>query len=177
MSYNNLSFVIFFCLLPNNTFLMVPDLLKHCAQCETFSNLNFVQGTVLLKSSNFYAMHFKLPNRPTLIFLGFIAVSLHATEALGRERRYSSYSFSNATLDGGWVVSVTPRPRFTPGERTPRFPLYRRLGGPQSRSGHRGYRKISCLCRGSNLDRPVVQPVARYYTDWATRFTLDFIVK
>jgi hypothetical protein len=29
--------------------------------------------------------------------------------------------------------------------------------------------KILCLCRGSNLDRPVVQPVARHYTDWATR--------
>jgi hypothetical protein len=25
------------------------------------------------------------------------------------------------------------------------------------------------LCRGSNLDRPVVQPIARRYTDWATR--------
>jgi hypothetical protein len=25
------------------------------------------------------------------------------------------------------------------------------------------------LCRGSNLDRPVVQPVARHYTAWATR--------
>jgi hypothetical protein len=28
--------------------------------------------------------------------------------------------------------------------------------------------KILCLCRGSNLDRPVVQSVARYYTDWAS---------
>jgi hypothetical protein len=28
--------------------------------------------------------------------------------------------------------------------------------------------KISCLCRGSNLDRPVVQSVVRHYTDWAT---------
>jgi hypothetical protein len=28
--------------------------------------------------------------------------------------------------------------------------------------------KSSCLCRGSNLDRPVVQSVARHYTDWAT---------
>jgi hypothetical protein len=27
--------------------------------------------------------------------------------------------------------------------------------------------KISCLCRGLKLDRPVVQPVARHYTDWA----------
>jgi hypothetical protein len=25
-----------------------------------------------------------------------------------------------------------------------------------------------CLCRGSSVDRPVVQPVARHYTDWAT---------
>jgi hypothetical protein len=31
------------------------------------------------------------------------------------------------------VVSITPRPRFIPGERTP-VPLDRRLGGPQSRS-------------------------------------------
>jgi len=37
----------------------------------------------------------------------------------------------------GWVVSVTPRPRFAPG-KGPRYPLDRRLGGPQSWSGHRG---------------------------------------
>jgi hypothetical protein len=36
----------------------------------------------------------------------------------------------------GWVVSVTPRPR-----GKDRYPLYMRLGGPQSRSGHRGQRK------------------------------------
>jgi hypothetical protein len=62
------------------------------------------------------------------------------------------------------VVSVTPRPRFS--GRKPRYALHRRLGGPQSRSGHRSY-----LCRGSNLDRPVVQPVVRHHTDWATRLT------
>jgi hypothetical protein len=27
------------------------------------------------------------------------------------------------------------------------------------------------LCRGSNLDHPIVQPVAKHYTDCATRFT------
>jgi hypothetical protein len=37
----------------------------------------------------------------------------------------------------GWVVSVTPRPRFYPRGKDPRYPLYRRLGGPQSWSGHR----------------------------------------
>jgi hypothetical protein len=38
----------------------------------------------------------------------------------------------------GWVVSITPRPRCTPGGQDPRYPLERRLGGPQSRSEHRG---------------------------------------
>ena len=33
----------------------------------------------------------------------------------------------------GWGVSVTPRPLFTP--RKTLYPLYRRLGGPQGRSG------------------------------------------
>ena len=33
----------------------------------------------------------------------------------------------------GWGVSVTPRPLFTPGKT--RYPLYRRLSGPQGRSG------------------------------------------
>ena len=33
----------------------------------------------------------------------------------------------------GCGVSVTPRPHFTPGKT--RYPLYRRLGGPQGRSG------------------------------------------
>jgi hypothetical protein len=51
------------------------------------------------------------------------------------------------------------------------FTQDRRLGGPQSRSGHRLQEKAFRLCRGSNLDRPVVQPVARHYTDWVTRLT------
>ena len=33
----------------------------------------------------------------------------------------------------GWGVTVTPRPLFTP--RKTRYPLYRRLGGPQGRCG------------------------------------------
>jgi hypothetical protein len=35
------------------------------------------------------------------------------------ERRYSSYSFTTSNTSWEWVVSVTPRPHFTPGERTP----------------------------------------------------------
>jgi hypothetical protein len=43
-----------------------------------------------------------------------------------------------------------------------RYPLHRRLGGPQGRSGR--VRKISPL---SGLDPRTVQPVTSRYTDWA----------
>ena len=60
----------------------------------------------------------------------------------------------------GWVISSTPRPILPP--RKTRYPLYRRLGGLQGRSG-----------RAENLDLPgfdprTVQPVVSRYTDWAT---------
>ena len=50
----------------------------------------------------------------------------------------------------GWGVSVTPRPVFTPGKT--RYPLYRRLGGPQGRSGQ--VRKISPSTGIRPADRP-----------------------
>jgi hypothetical protein len=61
----------------------------------------------------------------------------------------------------GWLA---PRPgRFTPGKET-RYPPYRRLGGPQRRSGR--LRKIS---PPPGFDPRTVQPVASHYTDWATQ--------
>jgi hypothetical protein len=57
-------------------------------------------------------------------------------------------------------------PELYPQEKGPRYPLYRRLGGPQSRSGHKRLEEKSFrLCWGSNLDRPVVQPVATHEDD------------
>ena len=44
-----------------------------------------------------------------------------------------------------------------------RYPLYRRLGGPQGRSGR--FRKNS---PPQELDPRPVQSVASHYTDWAT---------
>jgi hypothetical protein len=56
-----------------------------------------------------------------------------------------------------------------PPSKDPRYPLYKGLSEPQSRSGHRGQRRKSFrFCRGSNLDCPIVQSVARQYTDWPT---------
>jgi hypothetical protein len=52
------------------------------------------------------------------------------------DRRYSSYSFSTSALG---VSSQHHAPAaLYPRGKNPRYPLYRRLGGPQSRSGHRG---------------------------------------
>jgi hypothetical protein len=52
--------------------------------------------------------------------------------------------FLTSALAGGeWSAS---RPgRFTPGGNNPRYPLDRRLGGPQSRSGRRREMKVSPL--------------------------------
>jgi hypothetical protein len=71
-----------------------------------------------------------------------------------------------------WGEWSTSRPgRFSPEERTP---------GTHCTGGWVGHRagldteargKIFRVCRGSNLDRLVVQPVARHYTDWATGLT------
>jgi hypothetical protein len=52
-----------------------------------------------------------------------------------------------------------------------RYPLYRRLGGPQGRSGQ--VRKISSP---PGFDPRTAQPVASRYTDYATRPTLIIII-
>jgi hypothetical protein len=45
--------------------------------------------------------------------------------------------------------------------------------GPRAGLDTEARGKILCHCRGSNLDRPVVQPVVRHYTAWATRLPLS----
>jgi hypothetical protein len=54
-----------------------------------------------------------------------------------RERKYSSYSFTTSALDGVSGQHHAPAALYPQG-KDPRYPLDRRLGGPQSRSGHRG---------------------------------------
>jgi hypothetical protein len=64
------------------------------------------------------------------------------------------------------VVSFTPRPIYSRG-KSPRYPVDRRLGGPQSRSGRHGEVKILDTTGDSNSDPSVVQPVASRYTDYS----------
>jgi hypothetical protein len=81
-----------------------------------------------------------------------------------RVEEYSSYSFLTSALDGGEWSASSPG-RALPRGKDLRYPLDRRLIRPQNRYGHRG--KILCHCRGSNLDRSVLQS-SRHYTAWAT---------
>jgi hypothetical protein len=55
----------------------------------------------------------------------------------------------------GWVVSITPRPRFTPGERSPGTHWTGGWVGPRAGLDAEARRKIVCLCRGSNPGCPV----------------------
>jgi hypothetical protein len=65
-------------------------------------------------------------------------------------------------------VSGQLHARFTPGKERPVPILYKRLGGPQSRSGRYGEVKIFYPTGTLTLPPPrVVQPVASRYTDWA----------
>jgi hypothetical protein len=65
----------------------------------------------------------------------------------------------------GRVVSVTPWPCFIPGERTPGTHCTGGWVGLTASLDTEVRGKISCLCQRSNLDRPVVQPIARHYPD------------
>ena len=57
-----------------------------------------------------------------------------------------------------------PGRSLTPGKT--RYPLYRRLGGPQGRSG-----QVRNISPPPGFDPRTVQPVANRYTDYATRPT------
>ena len=70
---------------------------------------------------------------------------------------YSSTLPSASALDG--VGGNRHAPAALPPAKT-RYPLYRRLGGPQDRSGR--VRKISPQ---PGIDSRTVQPVASRYTD------------
>jgi hypothetical protein len=59
-----------------------------------------------------------------------------------------------------WVVSFMPRPLY-PQEKSPWYPLDRRLGGPQSRSEHGGEEKNSQPL--PRLEPPIIQPVAQRF--------------
>jgi hypothetical protein len=84
------------------------------------------------------------------------------------ERRNNSCPFFISALDGDELSAPRPGRALPPG-KGPRYLLDRRLGGPQSRSGHRGYRKNPfAFVRDRTPIRgpvPVVQALVRLSTD------------
>jgi hypothetical protein len=82
-----------------------------------------------------------------------------------RERWYSSYSITTSALDGGEWSASRPGRTLAPGKE-PLVPIVQEAGwAPEPVWTQRLEEKSFRLCWGSNLDRPVVQPVARHYTD------------
>jgi len=70
------------------------------------------------------------------------------------------FNLEQATKVQRESMGIAPRPdRFTPEQET-RYQLYRRLGGPEGRSGR--VRKISPT---PGFDPRTAQPVANCYTD------------
>jgi hypothetical protein len=82
------------------------------------------------------------------------------------ERKYRSYSFTTSALDGGEWSASRPGRALPPG-KGPRVPIGEEAGwAPEPVWTQRIEEQSFRLCRGSNLDRPVVQPVVRHYTAW-----------
>jgi hypothetical protein len=78
-------------------------------------------------------------------------LSLCLTKHHAMKTYWGSGGIAPRILDLGtkwrWVVSFMPRPLYSQG-KSPRYPLDRRLGGPQSRSGRGGEDKNSQLPPG-----------------------------
>jgi hypothetical protein len=78
------------------------------------------------------------------------------------------YSSMTTALEGGEGSASRPGRSLLP-EKT-RYPLYRRLGGPQGRFGH-----VRKIWPSPGFDPRTVQPVASRYTDYTNRPTELFI--
>jgi hypothetical protein len=105
-----------------------------------------------------------------------LAVPLHAMEALGgrggiapthsRPRHYMGVSGQRHAPAALYPRGTDPGTHCTGGWVGPRAGLDTEVRG-----------KILCPRRWSNPDRPVVQPVVRHYTAWATPATTDLPVQ
>jgi hypothetical protein len=72
-----------------------------------------------------------------------------------------SINFLDLRTRQSWVVSFTPRLLYSHGKSL-RYPLNRRLDGPQSRSERCGGESIPCPCQESNPDRNITLCNASY---------------
>jgi hypothetical protein len=104
------------------------------------------------------------------------AVPLHAMKALWGEKLQILLILDLGTRRG-WVVSVTSRPRFSPGERTPGTHCTGNLESPRAGLDTETGGKILSPLPGIEPRSPDLL-ACRHYTDWATLLTylLTFMV-
>jgi hypothetical protein len=81
-------------------------------------------------------------------------------KAPGGERRYSSYSFLTSALDGGEWSALRPGRALLPG------PIGQEVGWAPEPVWTQGLEEKSSAPVGDRT--PIVQPVIRHYTVWAT---------
>jgi hypothetical protein len=81
------------------------------------------------------------------------------------ERRYSSYSFSNSALDGGYWSASRPDRALSPGEGPPVRIVQKAGCASEPIWTYEARGQILSLLPGSNFDHPVIQPVASQYTE------------
>jgi hypothetical protein len=92
------------------------------------------------------------------------------------ERRYSSYLFLTSALDSGeWSASCPGWASAS--EKGPPVPIVQEAGWAPVSMDTEATGKSFCLCQESNQNRPVVQPVAIHYTDWAAWLTFLLTMK
>jgi hypothetical protein len=81
------------------------------------------------------------------------------------ERRYSSYSVYTSVLDGGEWSASRLGPRFTPGERIPGTHCTGGWVGPRAGLDTEATGKILSPLPGIEPRSPIIQPLARHYTE------------
>jgi hypothetical protein len=107
-----------------------------------------------------------LTSHPSWVLISQVRCVIKPQTHLGGEK-YSSYSFSTSALDGGELSVSRLGCALAPGKG----PTVQEAGwAPEPSWTQRLDEKSFHLCRGSNLDCPVIQLVDRHYTDWATRW-------
>jgi hypothetical protein len=136
---------------------------------------NSKHATFILSRSVYQANGKRLGNYVYVLWVKLKLFHYTPCRCLGGEQ-YTAYSFSTSSVDGSEWSASRPGRALTQGNGPP-VPIVQEVEwAPELVWTQRLEEKSFRPCRGSNLDRPVVQPVARHYNDWATRLTHTWVI-
>jgi hypothetical protein len=142
--------------LPTASWRMLTSYLKLDRNCFRVTYHPTAQLSIRKQTTSY------ITNIDWLVIVNKWSCSTTRDEGAWGERRYSSYSFSTSALDGGeWSASRSGR-ALPPGKGPP-VPMLQEAGwAPEPVWTQKLQEKPFRLCRGSNLESPVVQTVARH---------------